>query len=434
MEPMQWANALSTRPSLESAIAEVVTAVHQQNPEPASLGFVFISSAFQSEYSRLMPLLQEQLHTPHLIGCGGGGIIGMIDPETAKECEDQPALSITLAWLPEVEVTTFYIDTEELPDLDASPDRWVNLVGVSTATRPHFILLADPMSPGLNDLLQGLDFAYPESIKAGGLASSTPVRQGSSLFYNYEMYTEGVVGVALAGRIQIDAIVAQGCRPIGSVYQITQAERNIVMELQEQDETGLRGGKTGVPLEILRETVARLSEEDRKLAQDSLFVGVAGNSFKTRLEPEDFLIRNLLGIDPRMGALAIAERVRIGGRIQFHLRDALASAQELTGLLEKYRQQIDRIHVGRSPKTDKRVGCPTSTLATAGALMFTCLGRGEQLYDRPNVDSGLFHRYLPSIPLSGFFCHGEIGPVGGNTFLHGYTSVFVIIYQPLGES
>lgn len=422
MEQMQWANALSTRPSLEAAIAEVVETVHRQMPEPASIALVFISSAFTSEFSRLMPLLQEKLNTPVLIGCGGGGIIGMVG-EMAEEFEDQAALSLTLARLPGVQVNAFYIDTEELPDLDGPPDPWVELVGVSPEHHPHLILLGDPMSPGLNDLLQGLDFAYPQSLKVGGLASSSPVNHGSSLFYNYELYSEGVVGLALSGNIALETIVAQGCRPIGSIYQITKAERNIVLELQEEPSSGFQGGKTGVPLEILRETVARLSQQDRELAQDSLFVGVATDSFKTELEPEDFLIRNLLGIDPRIGALAIAERVRIGQRIQFNLRDALASQEELRTLLERYQQQLDR-------QTGGKLFSASSRPANAGALMFTCLGRGEQLYDQPNVDSGLFQRYFPSIPLSGFFCQGEIGPVGGNTFLHGYTSVFAIFHQP----
>ncbi|MDJ1177865.1 FIST N-terminal domain-containing protein [Roseofilum sp. BLCC_M91] len=418
---MQWANALSTRPSLEAAIAEVVETVHRQISEPASIGLVFISSAFTSEFSRLMPLLQEKLNTPVLIGCGGGGIIGMVSGESAEEFEDRAALSLTLARLPGVQVNAFHIDMEELPDLDGPPDPWVELVGVSPERHPHFILLGDPMSPGLNDLLQGLDFAYPHSLKVGGLASSSPVNHGSSLFYNYELYSEGIVGLALSGNIALETIVAQGCRPIGSIYQITKAERNIVLELQEQEASGFEVGKTGVPLEILRSAVARLSEEDRELAQDSLFVGVATDSFKRELEAEDFLIRNLLGIDPRIGALAIAERVRIGQRIQFHLRDALASEEELENLLKRYQQELEG-------QTGNQLFSATARPSRAGALMFTCLGRGEQLYDEPNVDSGLFQRYFPSIPLSGFFCQGEIGPVGGNTFLHGYTSVFAIFY------
>jgi len=162
------------------------------------------------------------------------------------------------------------------------------------------------------------------------------------------------------------------------------------------------------PLEVLRDLIQSLSEADRQLAQHSLFVGVARDEFKQQLGHGDFLIRNLLGVDPRVGAIAIGDRVRPGQRIQFHLRDARTSEEDLELLLQRY-QKEER----------------NSTDAT-GALMFSCLGRGEGLYGKPDFDSQLFRRYLKDIPLGGFFCNGEIGPVGGSTFLHGYTSVFGI--------
>ncbi|MGB6166651.1 MAG: FIST C-terminal domain-containing protein, partial [Geitlerinemataceae cyanobacterium] len=121
--------------------------------------------------------------------------------------------------------------------------------------------------------------------------------------------------------------------------------------------------------------------------------------------------RNLIGVDPRMGAIAIGDRVRPGQRIQFHLRDAQTSAEDLEVLLQKYQNSHDGT-------------------ATAGALMFACLGRGEGLYGEPDFDSRLFQKHLKDVSLSGFFCNGEIGPVGGTTFLHGYTSVFGICRQP----
>jgi len=126
---------------------------------PADLGLVFISSAFTSEYSRLLPLLQERLSVPVLIGCGGGGIIGMAQPGQMQELEGSAALSLSLAHLPGVKVQAFHIVAEELPDLDSPPDTWIELIGVSPT--PQFILLSDPNSSGVNDLLQGLDFAYP---------------------------------------------------------------------------------------------------------------------------------------------------------------------------------------------------------------------------------------------------------------------------------
>jgi small ligand-binding sensory domain FIST len=411
-EPMKWVNALSTRPSLEAAVDEVVDCV-QSLPSPANLGLVFISAAFASEYPRLMPLLQERLSVPNLIGCGGGGIVGgSLTGSQSREIEGEPALSLTLADLPGVDIQAFHVSSEVLPDLDSPPDRWVEAIGVPPQNSPQFILLADPFRSRVNDLLEGLDFAYPGSVKVGGLASAGYSNRGMSLFCNYRLYDEGTVGVALSGDVVLDAIVAQGCRPIGKPYRITEGERNIILGLEESMETAdLPRGESQPPLKLLRELLQTLSPEDRELAQTSLFIGLVRDEFKLTLERGDFLIRNLIGVDPRMGAIAIGDRVRPGQRIQFHLRDAQTSAEDLEVLLQKYRDCHDGI-------------------AAAGALMFSCLGRGEGLYGEPDFDSRLFHRYLKDVSLSGFFCNGEIGPVGGTTFLHGYTSVFGICRQP----
>lgn len=412
-KPMKWASALSTRPSLESAIEEVVQQAQQTLQAPADLGIVFISSAFASEYSRLMPLLKEKLAVPALIGCSGGGVVGMNEHHQAQETEGEAAISLTLAHLPGVNIHTFHIDMEELPDLDSPPGAWADLTEVSPQEQPHFILLSDPFSSGINDLLQGLDFAYPNAVKVGGLASVGSMG-GSGLFCDGELYREGTIGVALSGNIVLEAIVAQGCRPIGLPYRVAEGERNILLKLEEQpDANAVAYGVTATPLEILQTLFQDLDEEDRMLAQHSLFVGVALNEFKQHLEQGDFLIRNLIGVDPRVGAIAVGDRVRPGQRIQFHLRDAETSAEDLEMLLERYQREAS------TPKS-----------SPVGALMFACVGRGEKLYGKPDFDSQLFSSYVPNVPVSGFFCGGEIGPVGNATFLHGYTSVFGICRQP----
>ena len=410
-DQMKWTNALSTRSSLEAAVKEVVEQAQQSLDAPADLGLVFISSAFASEYSRLMPLLQEYLSVPALIGCGGGGIIGMNRQSTTQEIEGEPALSLTLAHLPGVAVRAFHIANEDLPDLDSAPNTWVDLIGVEPADQPQFILLSDPFTSGINDLIEGLDFAYPGASKIGGLASGSGMGSGIGLFSNYRLHRDGTVGLALSGNIIMETIVAQGCRPIGQTYHVSAGERNVVLGLEEQ---AIGCAKSRTPLEVLRELIQSLNEEDRQLAQNSLFVGVARDEFKQELDRGDFLIRTLLGVDPKAGAIAIGDRVRPGQRIQFHLRDARTSAEDLEMLLERYQRQASS------------TGLP----AGVGALMFSCVGRGEGLYGKANFDSQLFNQYLKNIPLSGFFCNGEIGPVCGNTFLHGYTSVFGICRQP----
>ncbi|MEH2163417.1 MAG: FIST N-terminal domain-containing protein [Nostoc sp.] len=408
-DQMQWANALSTRHSLEAAVTDVVERAVSSLTAPADLGLVFISSAFASEYSRLLPLLTEKLSVPVLIGCSGGGVIGTTVGGETQELEAEPAISLTLAHLPGVKIQVFHVVAEELPDLDSSPDAWVDLIGVPASPTPQFILLSSSFASGINDLLQGLDFAYPGSVIVGGQASGGGMGGRVALFCNetdgeecQSLHREGTIGIALTGNIVLETIVAQGCRPIGKPLQVTKADRNIILELDEQ-----------VPLVVLRDLIAGLSEHERILAQHSLFVGVAMDEFKLALQQGDFLIRGILGVDPAAGAIAIGDRVRPGQRLQFHLRDAQASAEDLELLLQSYQNQTQR----------------ESEPSAVAALMFACLGRGEGLYGKPNFDSELFRRYVSDIPVGGFFCGGEIGPVGGRTFLHAYTSAFGICRQ-----
>ncbi len=395
-DQMQWINALSTRASLEAAISEVVEKALSSLSTKANLGIVFISSAFTSEYSRLLPLLAQQLDVPVLIGCSGGGVVGTNSWGEAQELEGEAALSLTLAYLPSVNIRPFHIVAEELPDLDSSPNAWMDLIGVPQNPTPQFILLSSNLASGINDLLKGLDFAYPGSVTVGGQASGG-MGNSIALFCNDKFYDRGTVGIALTGNIVLDTIVAQGCRPIGKPYQISKCDRNIILEIEEQ-----------VPLILLRDLIANLSESEKILAQNSLFVGVAMDEFKQNLQQGDFLIRNILGVDPTAGAIAVGDYLRPGQRLQFQLRDAQTSAQDLEFLLNKYQQE------------------QATESSPIGALIFSCLGRGEGLYRKPNFDSALFQRYIKDIPLGGFFCGGEIGPVGGSTFLHGYTSVFAI--------
>ncbi|MBD3881222.1 FIST C-terminal domain-containing protein [Phormidium tenue FACHB-886] len=406
---MKWVSAISTRPSLEAAVQEAIAQAQQSLSDTADLGLVFISSAFASEYSRLMPLLQEKLSVPVLVGCGGGGVIGADAAGQIREVEGEAAFSLTLAKLPGAKIQSFHLASDNLPDMDGPPDAWIDLIGVSPAESPHFILFADPGSAGVNELLQGLDFAYPGSIKVGGLADINAISGSSGLFCNYRHYSRGIVGVALSGNVVLEAIVAQGCRPIGQAYRVVEGDRNILMKLEAQGEDGISCGLSQTPLEILQTLFQDLSEEERVQAQRSLFVGIAQSAFKQQLEQGDFLIRTLLGVDPRTGAVAIGDRVRPGQRVQFHLRDAAASAEDLETLLQRYQK--------------------TTAPAPIGALLFACLGRGEGLYQQPDFDSRLFSQYNTNVSLSGFFCNGEIGPVGDTTFLHGYTSVFGICRQ-----
>ncbi|MGC1309989.1 MAG: FIST N-terminal domain-containing protein [Phormidesmis sp.] len=412
---MKWASAISTQASLETAIKEVTQqALSQLGAEP-DLALVYVSVAFSSEYARLLPLLQAHLSVEHVIGCSGSGVIGMAD-DFPEEIEEGPALSLTLAHLPDVEIESFHLTAADLPDLDSPPEKWSELIGVAPERQPSFVLMADPFSSGTSELIQGMDFAYPGSAKVGGLAGIESFNRSSGLFCNRQLYREGIVGVALSGDIVMDTIVAQGCRPIGDLYRVSEGDRNIMIKLEPVDAASSSEAQT--PLEILQNIVQSLDEADRELAQNALFIGVAQSGFKPSLTRRDFLIRNLVGVDPSNGSIAVADKIRPGMRIRFHMRDAQTSAEDLENLLRRYRVE------SLESKLDDQGASPK------GALLFSCMGRGEGLYDEPNFDSDLFEQYLGPLPIGGFFCNGEIGPVGGATFLHGFTSVFGICCQP----
>jgi small ligand-binding sensory domain FIST len=335
--------------------------------------------------------VDHYLQPAAFLGCSGGGVIG-----GGEEVEHAPAVTLAAARLPEVRIEPFHIGGP-LPDLDGPPDAWERLVGARAQDEPQFVLLADPFSARAATLLAGLDYAFPDSPKIGGLASGATSPGLNALFLDDEVFAEGTVGVALSGDVAIDTVVAQGCRPVGELMRVTSCRGNFLYELD------------GRPaLEVLRELFAALDGRDRRLASTALFVGVLMDEFRDEPQTGDFLVRNLIGVDPRSGAVGVGENLQEGMRLRFHVRDAQTSAEDLHTMLKSYEKTLP----GSVPDS------------VAGALLFSCLGRGVGLYGLPNFDTGVFHEYLGDVPVGGFFCNGEIGPVGGTTFLHGYTSSF----------
>ena len=385
---MRWASAVTEGPRLEEGVAEVTAAVRRAlGAAPVDLALVFVSPHVAARYTELPARIGDALACRVLVGCSAGGVIG-----GGHEVEQRPGLSLTAATLPDVHIETFALEADVLPDADAPPSAWRAALDVSA--RPHFVLLADPFSFPAELLIAGLDYAFPESAKVGGLASGASRPGGNALFLDRRVLDRGAIGVALSGNLAIDTVVAQGCRPIGQPLHVTRCDRNVLHELD---------GKP--PLDVLQELAARLSAADRELMTHSLFLGLAMDELALEHRAGEFLIRNLIGIDPERGALAVGEQLRSGQCVQFHLRDARTSAADLEEVLGRYGQR------GMAAQVE-------------GALLFSCLGRGLHLYGRPDHDTEVFRREVGEIPLGGFFCNGEIGPVGGKTHIHGYTSSF----------
>ena len=393
---MKWASAVSQAVELPAAVHQACSRIAEElgGTKPSAI-FLFASPAYGRSLVELPRLVRSFFPRGELIGCVASGVIG-----DGLEVEGRPGLSVTAACMPDVKLTAMRVTPQRLPTPDDPPQAWMRMVGVPGEELPHFLLLADPAFSGMPDLLAGLDFAFPASVKAGGLASGGPFMGAHLLFLGEDVYTDGAVGLAFSGPVVMETVVAQGCRPIGEPRRITRCHQHLLMEMDGEP-----------PLAYLRALYPRLPPRDRELVRTNLFLGIAMDFLLTPDEvgPGDFLIRNILGADPERGILAVGAHLREGQLVQFHVRDALSSAEDLERQLRSYSQRAGGL--------------------AAGALLFQCTGRGMHLYGRPNHDSSLFRRLVGPVPLGGFFCNGEIGPVRETTYLHGYTSCFAIFRE-----
>ncbi|MBS1994211.1 MAG: FIST C-terminal domain-containing protein [Cyanobacteria bacterium SZAS LIN-3] len=406
---MKWASVLKSTegtPSSSATTDESYKAVVKELSEQlmAELGgakpdflLAFISPDYKKQFEAVVTELNNLLMPGAFIGCTAGGLIG-----GGQELEQQSAITLTGAVLPGVKAHAFHVTNDFMPDLDDPPQSWERLLDVTAQDQPSFVLLCDPFSFSIENFVQGLDYAFPKCVKVGGLASGGHKAGENRMIADDRVYRSGLVGVYFSGNIEVDAVVAQGCRLIGKPHHVTKCDANLLYELD---------GKPAFM--VLKEEIDRLSERDQKLAREAIFLGVAMDEFKDNFSDGDFLIRNIYGIEPMSGALLVGEQLRSERTVQFHLRDAASSADDLRSMLQRYTED----------HTKSRTAC--------GALLFSCLGRGQYLYGRANHDSELFGQYLGQIPLGGFFCNGEIGPVGNSTFLHGYTSSFGIFRESL---
>lgn len=388
---MKWASAASTDQTAQLAVDACAKSLrHELGAADPDLVFIFLSSEHRARFETIPGLLRAHFPNASLIGCSAQGIVG-----GGKEMEHTCAMSLVAASLPGVKISPFRTDTMGLPDEDAAPEAWHKHLAIPTSeTLQYFIVLADPFSTNIDGFTTGMDYAYPGSTVIGGLASAARRPGQNVLYLNSDIFDRGLVGVCLEGNIAVDTIVAQGCRPIGKPAKITSCHGTLLNSID---------GKPA--LQFLQELAVTLPTSDRQLMQTSLFVGFQMNPLATEINHGHFLIRNLTGIDPENGSIAVGEHMSPGQIIQFHLRDKAASAEDLANHLQAFK--------AAHHQHDYR-----------GALLFTCLGRGQYLYGVPNHDTDLFNARVGAIPLGGFFCNGEIGPVSGTTYTHGYTSSF----------
>jgi small ligand-binding sensory domain FIST len=387
---MSFASAIGLGARLDAAVTEAVEQLHGESGEESpDVVIAFVSAAYGSAIERLPQLLRPHLGDCLLLGCNAGGLIG-----GGSEEEEEPGVALLCGKLPDAVLTSIHIEQATLPPLSASRENWWRLLDLSPESEASFLLLADPATLDAEACARGLDRAFPGSTVIGGLTSGVLEPGASRLFTDSQVHRSGALLLALTGNVVIDSVLAQGCRPVGDPLFVTACEGNLISELDGRP-----------PKELLSALFETLNEADRARFGDALCIGLALPGPRQTIGAGDFLMRNVLGLDPDSGALWIGSRIAPNAIVQFHLRDGQAASDELE----------ERLALSLA-----------GDLAPSAALLFACVGRGRNMFGVSGHDSGTLRRMI-DIPVTGMFSSGEIAPVQGATFVHGYSSVFGLI-------
>ncbi len=344
----------------------------------ATLALAFVSPDWRPHLKEFMEILQVDGHARQVIGCSADGFIG-----TGQEDEDVSGFSVMFLNLADEEVGTWVIDEHfQIPRDRSATGGW--------------LVLGNPLRLNAAALLEDMNRIYPGVPVYGGLATGG---WDSDTLFTFH-HAAGVIdsaGVAVHLPVTvIQGIVSQGCQPIGEPYTITQVDKDVVLGV---------GGRRAY--DVLVETFENLPEDDQKVARGNIMAGLAASEYREDFQRGDFLVRNIIGGDPKTGALKIGAIPRVGQTIQFQLREKDAADEDL-----RLRSEALRV----------REGVPLAMVC------FSCGGRGQGLFGIPNHDAGILEDTFGAVPVAGFFCNGEFGPVAGVNFLHGYTASVAVIY------
>ena len=365
------------REAASRAVAEARASLGGSSP---SLAVLFASAHFFGSAQALVAAVAEETGPLPLIGCVSEGVAG-----GGREVESGPAVSLWLA------ADLGPVETFAMEFIKTSEGGAFGGYRFGPGPAGVHLMICDPFTFPAGDLLAHLNEHVPGALVMGGMASGGLRLQQSRLFLDGRVLSHGAVGAHLPGA-EVHPLVAQGCRPVGDPFTTTRADGNLIFEL---------GGRP--PLARLRELASALPAEERELLAQGAHVGIVIDEYRSEPRQGDFLIRGIIGADPESGALAVGEEVQVGQTVQFHVRDAQSADEDLRRTLERECTVLG----GRR---------------AAGALLFTCNGRGSRLFAGPDHDAGLLAEMLGEIPVAGFFCAGELGPVGGQNFLHTFTA------------
>jgi len=388
MSSPHFAGSLSTSADSSTALEESLTALEEaMGDRSPDLLLAFASPHHAPLLQGLGPILAQSTGAEVVLGCTGQSIVG-----GSRELEAEPALSLWGAHLPDTQLRPFEVTavprTDQTPSFSALPE-------VETPENAGLLLFAEPFSFPTDAYLRSLNTELPGVPAIGGIASGGQ-RPGQILLMNeHGLRQSGAIGVAIEGDVELCPIVSQGCKPVGKPWVVTRSEGNLVLEL---------GGRPAA--EVLVKTLEALPDAEREHFQRGPLLGLAIDATQSEFSRGDLLVRGLLGMDPKRKAIAIGDVLRRGQTVQFLSRDADSCGDDLRQLLSSHGSALEGGGQGE-----------------CGALLFTCNGRGRNMFPIPDHDVSCIRAGLRrDLPLAGFFANGEIGPVGGRNFLHGFTA------------
>ena len=358
-----------------------------------SLGLVFMTPRFFPYARQILEILRVHARIPLLAGCSSTGLVA-----GAEEIEDHGGVVLALYALPGATLNEHYF-TQLHVDAAEGADYWPAALGVPRSRTNGWLAFIDPFHLDVEKWLQGWNKAYEPAPVFGGLASGAFAEQTTQIYLNGDVFEEGGVVISVGGDVKLVGVISQGCTPIGETWTLTRVEHNLIHRIANRP-----------AYEVLTETVGQLSPEDQRKVRGNLFIGLVVNEYLEEFQRGDFLVRNLLGGDPQTGVLAVGALPRSGQTLQFQRRDATGASEEMRELLSLARDQLG------------------ATLVYGGCLC-CCNGRGKNLFGSPSHDARMVRQQFGAIGLVGFFCNGEIGPVGGKNFLHGYTASLALFVK-----
>lgn len=338
---------------------------------PANLGFLYVTDVLADHLADVLALFRQETGVRHWVGAVGIGICA-----TAREYLDEPAIAVMLG---DFEPGSFRIFSGIAGESD------VDAAQLQCGNAPANIAIvhADPFNRGVSELISRLAEHVESGFLVGGLTSS----RRQNLQIADEIVDGGVSGVVFSDAVAVATRLSQGCTPVGPRHVISACQRNVIISLD------------GRPaLDVFAEDVGETLSRDLNRVGGVIFAGLPIPGSDTG----DYLVRNLVGIDPANKLIAIGELLEPGGGVMFCRRDGATARDDMTRMLES-------ISKGLYSKP-------------RGGVYYSCLGRGAGLFGPDSAELKMIRAALGDFPLVGFFCNGEIS----HNRLYGYTGVLML--------